>query len=287
MTDHVLYRTTDMTRWGLGLGADLSAAQIDINFWVLYSAITALQDHALTNENQIDFFSVVKDQMFITMMNHQVFGPFQLPVAQWNFQGEWLPTTAYSVMDVVTYAGAVYLVLFAHTSAPTFVPDANDGAGHNFYGLLLQQPSNQLPVGGFIGQRLAVSVAGGGNVPTSVWEYDKRNIGVYVQGKYDSNEVIIQYAIPEACTLPSGLVGSSFFANTPSVTVSPTPIFTVCKNGNPIGTIAWPVSDQDGSITFTADVDFVADDILTLIAPAVVDADLADISFTFAANLTS
>jgi hypothetical protein len=43
------------------------------------------------------------------------------------------------------------MVLFNHTSALTFDPNANDGLGHNFYGLLLQNPALTVPTGGATG----------------------------------------------------------------------------------------------------------------------------------------
>jgi hypothetical protein len=43
-------------------------------------------------------------------------------------------------LDVVSVGGiGLYLVIFQHTSALSFDPGANDGSGHNFYQLLLQQ----------------------------------------------------------------------------------------------------------------------------------------------------
>ena len=56
--------------------------------------------------------------------------------------------------NIVTMIGSVYLVLFNHISASTFDPNANNGAGHNFYGLLLSNPTNVLPSAGLQGQYL-------------------------------------------------------------------------------------------------------------------------------------
>jgi hypothetical protein len=108
------FRTNDYTRWGSGQGSNLSAAEVDVNFWTLYSALTALQDHALTTENQIDYFSVAGNQLFVTMMDHTVFGPYTLPTASWNFRGPWSSTTSYHAMDVVTDSGSVYLSCYLY-----------------------------------------------------------------------------------------------------------------------------------------------------------------------------
>src|SRR5262249_21003966 len=41
-----------------------------------------------------------------------------------------------------------YLVPFAHTSAATFDPAANDGLGHNFYSVFLTMTGQGIPAGG-------------------------------------------------------------------------------------------------------------------------------------------
>jgi hypothetical protein len=134
--DQITYRTNDPTRWGQGQGSDLAAALIDRNFWALFSMIAALQDHAATD--MIQSISASGNQLFVTMADGTVFGPFTLPTAQWTFRKEgWLPTTPYSPFDVFENNGSLYLVLFRHVSAATFDPAANDGAGHDFYRLIL------------------------------------------------------------------------------------------------------------------------------------------------------
>jgi hypothetical protein len=72
----------------------------------------------------------------------------------WNFRGAWTTNTLYNVNDVVTINGGTYMVLFNHISVTPFDPYANDGAGHFYYGLLLTNPSNTIPVGGEAGQYL-------------------------------------------------------------------------------------------------------------------------------------
>jgi hypothetical protein len=137
MVDHITYRTDDATRWGPGWGGgDVPAALIDRNFWALFSAIQAMLDHQNV-DGVISNISVFGGNMFVTLGDGTVFGPFTLPIAQWNFTGEWLPSTLYNPMDVFTSGGGLYMVLFRHVSAATFDPAANDGLGHNFYKLLL------------------------------------------------------------------------------------------------------------------------------------------------------
>jgi hypothetical protein len=134
--DAITYRTDDLTRWGTGQGARLTAHQADINFWTLFSMITALADHASTD--MIASITASGNQLFVTMADGTVFGPFTLPAAQWTFRDEgWLPATLYSPFDVFENNGSLYLVKLRHVSAATFDPAANDGEGHDLYQRIL------------------------------------------------------------------------------------------------------------------------------------------------------
>jgi hypothetical protein len=134
--DQVTYRTNDPSRWGTGQGSDLAAAQIDLNFWALFSMIQAIADHQNV-AGVISNIGVQGGNLFVTLGDGTVFGPFTLPTAQWTFRGAWLPTTLYNPMDVITSNGGLYLALVRHTSAATFNPSANDGQGHSFYQLMI------------------------------------------------------------------------------------------------------------------------------------------------------
>jgi len=150
----IIYRTAGA--WGSGQGTNLSAAQVDGNFFDLATRVTTIEGGGL-NAPTISSFTIVGTNLFVNMSDSTVLGPYTLPTASWNFRGDWTPSTVYAVNDVVTANGSVYLVMFGHTSATTFDPNANDGGGHNYYGLLLTSPSNSLPTGGTTGQILAKS----------------------------------------------------------------------------------------------------------------------------------
>jgi hypothetical protein len=134
--DAITYRTNDATRWGTGKGSDLTAPEIDRNFWALFSLIQAMVDHANVGGIIADV-SVAGSNMFVTLGDGTVFGPFTLPIAEWNFTGEWLPNTHYSRADIFTSGGGLYFVLFGHVSAAAFDANATDGDGHQLYKLLL------------------------------------------------------------------------------------------------------------------------------------------------------
>lgn len=148
----LVYRTAGA--WGPGVGRQLVSAEVDTNFWTHDQAITALEALPL-GVGISTITQTAANQMTITLTNGATY-VFTLPALQLNFRGEWAPATYYSPYDVVTVATSqsVYTVLLGHLSASTFNPNANDGAGHNFYSLLLQVP-NSLPAGGTTGMVLA------------------------------------------------------------------------------------------------------------------------------------
>src|ERR1035437_8789427 len=156
MVASLTYRTADGARWGGGQGSDLAAVTIDLNFWLCFSAIQALEDNIAVNAG-IDYINQPSggNLFYVHLTNHAVLGPFVIPTAQWSARGPWAATTVYGAYDLVTQGGSLYLVLIAHTSGATFSAGATDGLGHNLYSLLLASPANSLPGGGTVGQKLA------------------------------------------------------------------------------------------------------------------------------------
>ena len=150
----IIYRTTDGARWGAGLGSNLSAAQVDGNFWELHEAI---QNVTVQNGVGIASASVSGNQLSFTLTDNATLGPFTLPTISLNPRGAWQAGTVYAVNDLVTNNGSVHLVIRAHTSAALFDPGANDGNGHDYYAVLISVPGNALPVGGVTGQVLSKS----------------------------------------------------------------------------------------------------------------------------------
>jgi hypothetical protein len=154
----LIYRTAGP--WGAGKGANLVAGEVDGNFFDLDGRVGAVEDNIPAAAVGIAFFAVTPPNLFyVHMTDGTIQGPFALPQLAWNFLGEWTPNTVYSVNDVFTANGSTYMVLINHTSANLFDPNANDGAGHNAYGLLLTNPANTLPQGGAVGQYLVKSDA--------------------------------------------------------------------------------------------------------------------------------
>lgn len=151
----VIYRTAGP--WGAGKGANLVPAEVDGNFYDVDRRLFTVEDNMPDVANGIAYFAMSGNLFYVHMTNGTIQGPFQLPQKAWNFRGEWTPNTIYNVDDVVNANGSVWLVLMNHTSAAVFVPGANDGHAHNYYGQLLTNPSNVLPAGGDVGQYLIKS----------------------------------------------------------------------------------------------------------------------------------
>ena len=276
---NLTYRTDDATRWGSGQGSDLAAVTIDLNFWNLWSAVHSLQVSP-TPARGIDFIALVGgNQLFVHLTDHSIQGPFVVPTEIWNPRGTWLPFINYAPLDVVGDNGSLYLVNIQHTSAATFSPSANDGLGHNLYTLLLEQPADELPAGGTIGQRLVKS---SGSPYKTAWESDKVRLAVYVEGQPSAGELLLQFASMDHMTLPNGLTGSVVYAGIDAVAPAS---FTLNLNGNPIANINFGVSPH-ATVTMPGAVNVVPGDILTLVAPGTPDAALANLSFSLVALLT-
>ena len=145
----VIYRTSGA--WGGGQGSDLSATQIDTNFYTLVLAIAA---KAATGAGVATMTVTGGNQLQTRLTDGTYLPAITLPTATFTFRGQWLPDTVYSANDIITEGGSTYLVLLGHTSEGTFDPGANNGSGLDFYGLLLSNPSEALPTGGSTGEVL-------------------------------------------------------------------------------------------------------------------------------------
>lgn len=142
----ILYRTAGA--WGPGVGANLSAAQVDGNFYDVATRVQYMELNA-PRPIQITSFDAVGNIMYINMSDGSVHGPITLPTVKWFFRGEWLPDTVYSLDDVITAPdGSVYLTMLTHISGASFNAGENDGQGHNFYSLVLHVPGAAIPTGG-------------------------------------------------------------------------------------------------------------------------------------------
>ena len=125
------FRTDDMARWGVGLGYNLPAARIDLNFWEMHVRILTMEENP-TPGRGIEGFSVSGNQMTVEMDDATTEGPFTLPTSTIRYRGVWAASTNYTAMDLVKVSGqGMFLVLTSHVSESFF--DANASASNGDY----------------------------------------------------------------------------------------------------------------------------------------------------------
>lgn len=154
-------------------GAPLTIAELDGNFTDLDGRVQDIEDGGGSDgPRQIDFIEQVANTLIVHYTDDTEDGPFDLGALNLRFRDAWIASESYLVYDIVTSGGATYMVLFGHTSGLTFDAGANDGLGHDYYGLLLENPSIALPTGGLTDQVLTKlsndSFDTGWRTPTSV-----------------------------------------------------------------------------------------------------------------------
>lgn len=121
------FRTTDLGRWGVGKGANLTPTEVDRNFWDLLEAIGALPE--LPDLVDISNITVSGSQLTVHLSDGSTRGPFELPIAEFAYQGAFADATAYERLDLFTVTvddediDGLYLVLVDHTSELPFDPD--------------------------------------------------------------------------------------------------------------------------------------------------------------------
>lgn len=130
---------TDDSDWGSGKGTNLTANEVDQNFWNLVQRIIALETNT-PEPAEIASIDVTGSRFTITLDNATVFGPYELPVAAFQWRGTWAPETLYDVFDLVTIDegdnAGVYMVLVQHESDEAFNPNAENTEEGSFYQLV-------------------------------------------------------------------------------------------------------------------------------------------------------
>lgn len=112
---------------------------------------------------------------------------------------------------------------------------------------------------------------------SSIKPYD---VATYCNGKPDNSEMLLRFSYVRAVTLPAGLAGSRVTA---AVAATATTNFVVAKNGTPFATLRFAAAGTVASVVgMASDMAFAVNDQLSIQAPSVADATLADIAFTFA-----
>jgi hypothetical protein len=134
----ITYRTTDGSRWGSGVGHNLTAADVDGNFWNIVQSITDLLADR-PEPNNIVSITVTGSNLTVHLQDGTAIGPIPIPILAFRFLGTWSPTTAYVQLDAFKVDGVgLYFVLLNHTSAATFDENATDTGGNPLYYKLME-----------------------------------------------------------------------------------------------------------------------------------------------------
>ncbi|HEY3910369.1 MAG TPA: phage tail protein [Stellaceae bacterium] len=102
--------------------------------------------------------------------------------------------------------------------------------------------------------------------------------GTFVNGAPSASLVLQRYVFATAVTFPAGLAGSQGTAETAATAMAK---FEVQKNGANVGTMVFAAAATTAKFAMTSATTFNAGDVLTLVAPAVPDATLANLAWTF------
>lgn len=105
-------------------------------------------------------------------------------------------------------------------------------------------------------------------------------ISVSITGLMNPSEVLMQYVLPEAVTIPVGGVAGTFAVASVAAEYNVTTVIN--KNSMQVGTILWSPGSYSGTINIPSKLYLVAGDVLQLVAPSTTDPSLANIGVTFA-----
>lgn len=244
----LLFRTTDLSRWGVGLGRNLHNSEVDGNFWILAELIQDLQDNPASPNNIASMTVNGDNQLVITMQDASTFGPFDLPVASFTYRDNWTANTDYKKDDLFTQSTGLYLVLVDYHSAATF-----DSALPTIK-RLVSYPVN-FDIGFFFPAIPGTGIA--------------------------ASEPMFSYITNQPFFLPANLPTSNFIlgvASTADLNLD------LQKDGVSIGTLTFSAGDAVGAVTFTDDVQFVPGDIFDVITPGFLDATARNMRVNFAAT---
>lgn len=257
-TDGITYRTSPGTgvKWETGKGANLTPAEVDDNFWEVYSRLKTLEDNPPTAAG-ISNIEVIGSQLQIFLSDSRVFGPYTLPIAVFELRGDYVPGTHYYELDLVSVPQqGLFLVRIEHDGENPFDPDATV-SGDAVYLKLFGEDTFIYDFGWFYPGRPGNGIAAGA--------------------------AMAAHLFVRAVTLPAGLTGSKARLRIASATALSFPLY---KNSlvTPIGSINFAIGAVIGTFTFAAAVDFAIDDVCYLGRPTAVDADARELIVTMLAN---
>jgi hypothetical protein len=263
----VNYRTTGP--WGAGKGSNLTAAEVDGNFWDHEGRLVAVEANpALPHE--IASMSAVGTGLYVRLDDGTQYGPIQMPVLSFRWRGEWALDTAYEVLDVFKVTGdGMYYVLFDHTTPASgaFDSSATESGGLPIYQQLFGAVDQPAPIDPL---------------------YD---IAFYYPALVPGGEFILaQFMVPRDLTIPVALASSLA-----RLEVAPTQSFVISiyASGPTLSEVLvadffWTEGYNDGVSTYYYGdkLDLTAGDLITIKGPSTADATAAQLAITLAALRT-
>jgi len=257
--DGIIYKTTDVLKWGVGggsgTGGNLSPTELDLNFWELYFRLKALEDNPPESIN-ISGMTVVGTQWQVNMSDGSHFGPFTLPLATFQFRGDWVNEMHYYELDIVVAPDfGLFLVRIEHDTPPlpaVFDPLADDGSGNLLYLKLFGEGPRIYDFGFFFPGQPGAGIGTG--------------------------DYMAAHAFARDVVLPINLTGSiARLRLAPLADLS----FDAQKNGVDIGTIDFAAGETEGTFTFVDATAFVSGDAFGVLPPAALDDDARSLTLTF------
>ena len=115
------------------------------------------------------------------------------------------------------------------------------------------------------------TVTGAGQATTTVVN------GTFVNGKPAASQVLQRYVFAQTVAFATGLPGSQGTAGA-AATASTT--FNIQKNGSNVGMMVFATSSVTATFAMVSTTSFAPGDVLTLVAPALPDATLANLAWT-------
>lgn len=252
--DGVTFVTTDAVKWGTGKGSPLTATEADLDLWELLRRLKLLETNPPTAVS-ISNIIVSGTQMQINMSNGTFFGPFTLPIATFQFRGDFVAGTTYFELDLISVPGSgLYLARLGHVGVAPFDP-ARTIAGNAVYLKVFGEDTFIYDFG---------------------WFYPGRpGNGIEIGG------AMAAHVLVRAVTLPLGLVGSrAELVTAPALPLS----FDLKKELVTIGSINFAAGATQGTFTFAADVVLAIGDQVRLIRPVAIDTAARELSVTLIAN---
>lgn len=251
-TFDLVFRTDDATRWGTGVGRNLTPTEVDLNFWILLELYYSLADNPV-QPNQIVDITSTDNELTVVMSDSTTFGPFPMPLATWTWRGNWAPNTAFEKFDLFNEANGLYLVLQDHTSNSTFDSEAGNIAGR-YYSHLIPYPVTM-------------------------------DIGFFFPGLpgtgIDTNNPMFSYLAAHTYFLNADLPLSRASVD---VAFTDATSFDIQINSLVIGSVDFAASATEATFTFDDDVQFIPGDKLKVMRPTSIDVTGANLTVTFAAT---